>query len=440
MLLDVCVNDCVVFDRDLTDAKACPLCASARRDEHGKAMKQFRYIPLIPQLLRLFGSAHTAASMTWAALHKFNPLEMRDITESPGFAELVRDTLFRVDERNLALMFCSDGVQPFSGSNYDMWPIFLSILNLPPHLRNLPQHMLLVGLIPGRNAPVYINTYLRLLVDELVQLELETGKGVVARDAANDHEEFQLYARLCVATYDYRAAAKVNCQKGSGATLGCMKCLIKGVDSLVGQKKVYIGHRQLLDLDHPFRSDDTLFATEEHDEAPKMRDPTELRIDAKAAERARVVYRAKPGSVADPSNITAVTGESQFMRLKLWHPVDCSVVDLMHLVVRWAACAVDLTRLTHTQENFGTRWVDLLSGKRSLFAEDELKKRPEKARVDLVMSEDSRKVVKRRLDSLQLPSDFGSNCAGVFEYTGNHSTMRDVSWRACLLHRLHESP
>lgn len=164
VLYEACANDCVVYTGLLREASMCHVCQSSRYKDDSKPAKVFRYMPIIPQLKNLFASSHTAEHVRWAAEHKYDPSEVRDITESSAFDELIRKRLFSIDARNLALAVCTDGVQPWSGSNYDLWPIFVTVLNLPPHLRDLPENAILVGLIPGRSAPQHINTYLRFLV------------------------------------------------------------------------------------------------------------------------------------------------------------------------------------------------------------------------------------------------------------------------------------
>ena len=50
-----------------------------------------------------------------------------------------------------------------------MWPIILTVLNLPPHVRNFGS-MLLSGIIPGRAEPKNFDPYLDVLVDEIIEI------------------------------------------------------------------------------------------------------------------------------------------------------------------------------------------------------------------------------------------------------------------------------
>lgn len=48
-----------------------------------------------------------------------------------------------------------------------MWPIMLSLLNLPAHLRNIRGSILLAGIIPGKDEPKNLDPYIEILVDEI---------------------------------------------------------------------------------------------------------------------------------------------------------------------------------------------------------------------------------------------------------------------------------
>ena len=43
----------------------------------------------------------------------------------------------------------------------------MTIMNLPHNLRNKPENILLVGILPGPSEPTNINGFLKPLVDEL---------------------------------------------------------------------------------------------------------------------------------------------------------------------------------------------------------------------------------------------------------------------------------
>ena len=80
---------------------------------------------------------------------------MYDIYDSPSWKEAFKSRgLFAGDKRGIGLALCTDGVNPFSHQRvaYSMWPIMLSLLNLPRIIRNLFENIILVGIIPGNGT------------------------------------------------------------------------------------------------------------------------------------------------------------------------------------------------------------------------------------------------------------------------------------------------
>ena len=97
------------------------------------------------------------------------------IHQSSGWKNAYCNTgLFEGDPRGLSLALCTDGVNPFAHNkvSYSMWPIMLTLLNLPRRIRNHFGSILLVGIIPsnGSHEPKSLNPYLEILVDELLEL------------------------------------------------------------------------------------------------------------------------------------------------------------------------------------------------------------------------------------------------------------------------------
>lgn len=72
---------------------------------------------------------------------------------------------------NLVFSLNVDWFQPYSHTQSSVGVIYLTILNLPRHLRNNRRYTLLVGVIPGPNEPKRdINSFLYPMVRELVSL------------------------------------------------------------------------------------------------------------------------------------------------------------------------------------------------------------------------------------------------------------------------------
>jgi hypothetical protein len=80
-----------------------------------------------------------------------------------------------VDETRLAFSFSMDSFNPYhmkeAKQTVPSTAIWLTLLNLPPHLRNRPENMFLAGVIPGPRKPSLsdVNHTIKLLVDVLLE-------------------------------------------------------------------------------------------------------------------------------------------------------------------------------------------------------------------------------------------------------------------------------
>ncbi|GJZ75666.1 putative transposon, En/Spm-like, transposase-associated domain protein [Tanacetum coccineum] len=80
---------------------------------------------------------------------------------------------FAEEIRNVRLGLCTNGFSPNnSNSNpYSLWPIFLTINNLPPWMSLKDSYVFLSLVIPGRKRPGQnLDVFLRPLIDELKDL------------------------------------------------------------------------------------------------------------------------------------------------------------------------------------------------------------------------------------------------------------------------------
>jgi len=104
--------------------------------------------------------------------------QLRDIWHGSVMSSIPWRAAPDPDSRELRLVF-SLSIDWFNahhssqrGKSWSVGGVYLTILNLPPHLRHLPENMILVGLIPGPNKPsgVALQNFVKLLVDELLIL------------------------------------------------------------------------------------------------------------------------------------------------------------------------------------------------------------------------------------------------------------------------------
>ena len=74
---------------------------------------------------------------------------------------------FLSDPLSFAFTINLDWFRPFKHSNFSVGAMYMTIMNLPRNLRNKPENILLVGILPGPSEPTNINGFLKPLVDEL---------------------------------------------------------------------------------------------------------------------------------------------------------------------------------------------------------------------------------------------------------------------------------
>jgi len=91
------------------------------------------------------------------------------ISHQPGKRHTIKNGIFKGDPRGISLALCTNGVNKVQ---YSMWPVKLTILNLPKRLRNRFSSIMLVGIIPsnGSHEPKSLDPFLKVLVDELIEL------------------------------------------------------------------------------------------------------------------------------------------------------------------------------------------------------------------------------------------------------------------------------
>jgi hypothetical protein len=74
------------------------------------------------------------------------------------------------DDRNIALSFATDGFTLFKNQKQTMWILLVFNYNLPPDERFQRDNILCAGIIPGPNKPWDTDSFILLLVDELLEL------------------------------------------------------------------------------------------------------------------------------------------------------------------------------------------------------------------------------------------------------------------------------
>ncbi|CAN6576369.1 unnamed protein product [Malus baccata var. baccata] len=180
--IDACLNDYMIYWKDISDLTVCSVCGESRykitnaadRSRKKIAAKVMWYFPLKPRLQRFFMSKHTAEHMRWHAIECPKDEFMRHPSDYPTWKHL--DNLypdFTSEIRNVLLGLASDGFNPFGKmrNDHSTWHVVLSVYNLLPWICMKQPNLLLSLLIPGPRSPgKEIDVYMRPLIDELNEL------------------------------------------------------------------------------------------------------------------------------------------------------------------------------------------------------------------------------------------------------------------------------
>jgi hypothetical protein len=216
------------------------------------AVKQLRYIPIMPRLKQLFMCEETAQQMRW---HKEGIRDSDDpkIMLHPADA----DAWHAPDRVHLGLLI--DGFEPynFDSTTYSCWPVFVMPYNLPPNKCMKEGFIFLALVILGpKESRKQMNIFLCPLMEELKEL----WQGV---DAYDSHLKcrFNLWVADLWSIHDYLAYGKIVgwCVHGR---LNCPLCMDES-DALrlqhVRKVSFFDCHRRFLPLSHEFRGDKESF-------------------------------------------------------------------------------------------------------------------------------------------------------------------------------------
>ena len=120
---------------------------------------------------------------------------------------------------NYLLTLNVDWFCPFEHGRYSVGAIYITIQNLPASIRNHPDNIILVGIIPGPSEPHLTPLITELLTAWNVGFPLN-----VPHPTGQDMQTVIRVALTCVAC-DIPASRRVCGFLGHRATLGCNKCL-----------------------------------------------------------------------------------------------------------------------------------------------------------------------------------------------------------------------
>lgn len=147
---------------------------------------------------------------------------MKDIYDGKIWKEFqnVNRTPFLSEQFSFGFMINVDWFQPYKHVPYSVGAVYITILNLPRRLRNKPNNIILVGILPGPHEPkLSMNTFLQPLVEELKVLW--SGKAMNIEGFST--KQVVRCALLCAAC-DLPAGRKLCGFLSFNSHYGCTRC------------------------------------------------------------------------------------------------------------------------------------------------------------------------------------------------------------------------
>jgi hypothetical protein len=246
----------------------------------------------------------------------------RNLWESVGWWKGVQeDAKMRQGDNNIALSLNVDGFQPFTRGGLTLHPFVFQVLNLPENIRIRNEYMILAALVPGKKAPKNMNTYLALMVDELIHLYTH---GFLYHDPYLKVQN-RSFVKLLFTACDFPGHAQINCLQKQAATYGCHKCDLAGdtKTKFNVDRVTYGGFAGLARTPSQVPSKLTkevyLARAHRHAELHQMR--VEKKITSDTALKQKLFTECKQ-----------VKGLSELTRLEYFDIVEHTLLDLMHTV------------------------------------------------------------------------------------------------------------
>ena len=138
-----------------------------------------------------------------------------------GLRPLTAPNRFFSNPHHMALSLSTDGVPLYKSSSVSLWPVYIMVLNLPPHIRTNACNIILCAVWVGSSKPI-----ISLLLDPIAKHLEELS--VVGMPISISNGTVTIRAKLIMGIFDLPAKALVLCSKQFNGEYGCSVCLNPG--------------------------------------------------------------------------------------------------------------------------------------------------------------------------------------------------------------------
>ncbi|XP_035663834.1 uncharacterized protein LOC118407465 [Branchiostoma floridae] len=178
----------------------------------------FYHLDIIPQLKRFFADPMFRDNLEWKNQHREAHV-IKDIYDGQEYRKLTRRGGFLHKSGNITFCLNTDGVSIYGcSSKGSLWPVYLAVNELPPHLRFTKKYLILCGFWLNASKPK-MTTFLKPLMEQLNRIYTE---GFQVKDAKG--KECTVRGMLMMATVDLQAKAICMMMKQYNGEYGCHNC------------------------------------------------------------------------------------------------------------------------------------------------------------------------------------------------------------------------
>ena len=214
----------------------CPGCYNSLNEEDkecsacGKSLKGcnlpfFLTVDIEHQLTNIFDKPGNWDDIRRYRFADREPGVIKDIYDG----KLYRGNQFLQNPNNISFVMNTDGVPLFKSSPVSLWPVYLSINELPPTKRFRRGNQVVAGVWCANKKPM-MQTYLTPIVEKLLKLETEGFKY---------HNHLCKCFMICCSC-DLPAKCLVYCTKQFNGFFGCHKCEVEGMSIKKGRGNVRV--------------------------------------------------------------------------------------------------------------------------------------------------------------------------------------------------------
>lgn len=199
------INYCKICREELNNNHECVNddCNNYSNKQFG--FDSFHYVDIKPQLTDILNSYYPS---------------IKEYRESDlQYMDFINSSFYKKEENTFQICVYTDGVPIFKNPSKSAWPVFASIVELPPSLRESRKSKIIAGVYFGQNSPSSDNLFEKI-IENIKTLEIP-----IDYNGQSINNKFKLYGF----EGDTPGKAKSLAMKGHKGYFSCTFCLTPGI-------------------------------------------------------------------------------------------------------------------------------------------------------------------------------------------------------------------